>query len=100
MIQVTVAFQACKEADLDRQYGQSGQTCRQILEEYRRGRELWTEVYAWVSALWGRTLGVSRSQCGVTENATVTTDIPVNPVRPRAGSLDCGHDPRRIRDGL
>ena len=45
------AFRKCSEAELDRKYGQCRQTPRQILEEYRQGRRLWEEVWAWVSTL-------------------------------------------------
>jgi len=42
------AFRNLSDDDLDRQYGQSGQTCRQILAEYQTARDYHVKAIAWL----------------------------------------------------
>lgn len=45
------AFRNCSNAELDGQYGQSGRTRRQILDEYRQRRAEDKELLAFTKAL-------------------------------------------------
>lgn len=40
----TMAFGRMSEAELDQMWGQSGKTCREVFEEYRRERELYLQA--------------------------------------------------------
>lgn len=46
-----MAFHGYTDAQLDQEYGQSGETCREILEGYREDRRLWDEACEYVNAL-------------------------------------------------
>lgn len=45
----TAAFRNCTAAQMDEEYGQSGDTRKQILKEYETHRQRWNEVNAWLS---------------------------------------------------
>lgn len=47
------AFGRMAEAQLDQQWGQSGETCRQILEEYRQDRVRWQQANDLLESLLG-----------------------------------------------
>lgn len=45
------AFRNLSNDELDKEYGQTGKTCRQILDEYRRHRDEIENAILWVDAL-------------------------------------------------
>lgn len=47
------AFRGRSEAEMQGQYGQSGQTRQQILDGYQRDRDEWEESMAWIKELMG-----------------------------------------------
>lgn len=46
-----MAFRGYTDAQIDQEYGQSGTTCRKILDDYREDRRLWIEACQYVDAL-------------------------------------------------
>ena len=47
------AFRGMSEKELDQQYGQSGNTCREILDGYRKKRQLHKESMDYLEGLLG-----------------------------------------------
>lgn len=45
------AFRGMTDTDLDQEYGQSGSTCREILEGYQQRRLEWQEANEYLEAL-------------------------------------------------
>lgn len=45
------AFRGMSDDELDRQYGQSGQTRREILDGYREYRKEWAAAMAWLEKI-------------------------------------------------
>jgi hypothetical protein len=45
------AFRSRSPEDMQKQYGQSGRTCQQILDEYRAARKLYDEATAWLKSV-------------------------------------------------
>jgi len=45
------AFRGKTQEEMDKEYGQSGQTCRQILEEYEQHVKRVTEAMEWLKTV-------------------------------------------------
>lgn len=46
-----IAFRGRTDAEMQKQYGQSGETCAHILAEYEQDRKDWQEAMDWLEKL-------------------------------------------------